>query len=450
MTFTAGGFFGYSGISDRQSSGGRTAAPLVEQPQPLGILWIPATTANAPAGTPAAALTAIAGFGGKPVLLTNPEGFTALGVGYTRDKAIARQLACFFGHKWDVNQRLTVDWGFRAEHFRVKGFNQAGVQNARGNWDPTYGGADGDVFTMADNRFTTPNPAAKWDFDKSIRSFSWSGAGNFVINNDHSFYVRFADGEKAPDYGFFRNYTSQFRLNSLKPRSQTVLQAELGYRWKTPRVTLTATPFWTQLGHVLAITQATEADGVTPYFPDPIYNAVTSYGLELEGQFRLTERWSLRSVFTKQWSTNTVWKIFVAGANGSQDDSYLDFSGRKSDNNPDFIFNETLSYRTPKFFANLSWRHMGERAGNAANVIILPRFNQFDFATGYTINRKWSLTLNINNVTDSEGVMTWRGWGINPGDRQSYTSLPATGHDTMLQYVPVQPRAYFLTTTYRF
>ena len=40
--------------------------------------------------------------------------------------------------------------------------------------------------------------------------------------------------------------------------------------------------------------------------------------LELEGQFRLSERWSLRSVFTKQWSTNTVWKIFVAGANGSQ------------------------------------------------------------------------------------------------------------------------------------
>ncbi|MBI5766485.1 MAG: TonB-dependent receptor [Verrucomicrobia bacterium] len=450
MTFTAGGFFGYSGISDRQSSGGRTAAPLVEQPQPLGILWIPATTGNAPAGTPAAALTAIAGFGGKPVLLTNPEGFTALGVGYTRDKAIARQLAYFFGHKWDVNQRLTLDWGFRAESFAVKGFNQAGVQNARGNWDPTYGGADGDIFTMADNRFTAPNPAAKWAFDKSIKSFSWSGAGNFVINNEHSFYVRFADGQKAPDYGFFRNYTSQFRLDNLKPRAQTVLQAELGYRWKTPRVTLTATPFWTQLGHVLAITQATEADGVTPYFPDPIYNAVTSYGLELEGQFRISDRWSLRSVFTKQWSTNTVWKIFVAGANGSQDDSYLDFSGRKSDNNPDFIFNETLSYRTPKFFANLSWRHMGQRAGNAANVIILPRFNQFDFGTGYTINRKWSLTLNVNNVTDTEGVMTWRGWGINPGDRQSYTSLPATGHDTMLQYVPVQPRACFLTTTYRF
>jgi hypothetical protein len=93
---------------------------------------------------------------------------------------------------------------------------------------------------------------------------------------------------------------------------------------------------------------------------------------------------------------------------------------------------------------------MGERAGNIANVITLPRFNQFNFATGYTYSRKLSFGFNINNVFDSEGVMTWRGWGVNPGDRQSYTSLPDTGRDTMLQYVPVQPRAYYLTATYRF
>lgn len=449
-TFVAGGYFGYSGISDRQSSGGRTASPLVEQPEPLAITWIPATAGNAPAGTPAAALTAVAGFGGRPVLLTNPEGFTALGVGYTRDKALARQVATFFGHKWEISPRFGVDWGVRAENYRVKGFNQTGTQNARGNWDPTYGGADGNVFTMADNRFTAPNPAGKWDFDKDVRSFSWSAASNYVINNTNSLYVRFADGEKAPDYGFFRNYNSVFRLANLKPRPQSILQAELGYRWKGKNVTLTATPFWTQLGNVNSNPQATEADGTTPYYPDPIYNAVTSYGLELEGTFKLSDRFSLRSVFTAQKSVGTTWKIFVAGVNGRDDDTYLDFTGKPSDNNPDFILNNTLSYRTPKYFANLSWKHMGERAGNVANVITLPRFNQFDLGMGYTFSRRFSVNFNINNLTDSEGVMTWRGWGVNPGDRQSFTSLPATGQDTMLQYVPVQPRAYFVSSTYKF
>ena len=56
----------------------------------------------------------------------------------------------------------------------------------------------------------------------------------------------------------------------------------------------------------------------------------------------------------------------------------------------------------------------------------------------------------VGSDLKGEGVMTWRGWGINPGDRQSYTSLPATGRDTMLQYVPVQPRSYWLTFTQRF
>lgn len=450
MSFTAGGYFGYADISDRQTSGGRTASMLVEQPVPVSIVWIPATATTAPAGTPAAALTAVAGWNGRPVQLTNPEGFTSLGNGYTRDEGIARQFAYFFGHKWDINSRWGVDWGFRAENFIVKGYNAAGMQNPRGNWDPTYGGADGDPFTMYDNRYTVPNPANKWDFDKNVRSFSWSAATNYVIDDRNSLYVRYADGEKAPDYAFFRTYNSVFRLANLKPRPQTVRQAELGYRWKSGRYTVTATPFWSRLSNINSNPQATEADGVTPYYPDPIYNMVTSYGIELEGDVRITDRLSIRSVFTAQKSTNTIWKIFVPGSNGRDDDTYLDFSGEAADNNPDFILNTTATYRTRKYFASLSWRHMGERAGNIANVITLPRFNQFNFTAGYTFSPKLSANFNINNVFDSEGVMTWRGWGVNPGDRQSYLELPPTGNDTMLQYVPVQPRAYYLTLTYRF
>lgn len=450
MTFTAGGYFGYADISDLQTQGGRTASPLVEQPEPVSIVYIPATAATAPAGTNAATLAHVAGYNGRPIQLTNPEGFTNLGVGYTNDQAIARQFAYFFGHKWDINPRWGIDWGFRSENFIVKGFNQSGIQNPRGNWDSTYGGADGNPLTMFDNRFTVPNPNAKWHFDKNVRSFSWSVASNFVINNENSFYVRYADGEKAPDYAFFRNYNSVFRLNNLRPVPQTVEQWEVGYRWKKDRLTLTATPFWSRLGNINSNPQATEADGVTLYYPDPIYNMVTTFGLELEGEYKFTDRLKVRSVFTVQEAENTVWKVFVAGVNGRDDDSYLDFSGKPADNNPDFILNTTLDYRTRSWFTNVSWRHMGERAGNIANVITLPRFNQFNLTAGYTFSRTRSVTLNINNVFDSEGVMTWRGWGINPGDRQSYRELPATGRDTMLQYVPIQPRAYFLTFTQKF
>ena len=450
MTFTMGGFFGYADIDHRQSSGGMTASPLTEQPVPVAVTWVPATAKNAPTGTTSAALAAVEGWNGQTVQLTNNAGYTALGRGYGRAEAEARQRAVFFGHKWDIHPRWGVDWGLRLENYAVKGYNQTGIVNPRGNLDPTYGGADGNPLTLYDNRFLVPNPAAQWHYDKDVDSFSWSAASNFVITDSNSFYIRYADGEKAPDFQFFRGYSSQFRLDNLKGRPQTVKQWELGYRYKKGRYTITATPFWSRLGDINTNPQATESDGVTLYFPEPIYNMVTSYGLELEGRLALTERLSLRTAFAWQESEGTLWKIFVPGANGRDDDTYRDFTGKPTDNNPDFILKNTLSYRTKSFFADLAWRHMGERAGNVANVIVLPRFNQFDLALGYTYSARLSFTLNVNNVLDSEGVMTWRGWGVSPGDRQSFTTLPDNPEKTMLQYIPVQPRAYYLTTTYRF
>lgn len=449
MIFTAGIFYGYADQASRSTTAGIAAMTLQDHPQPLAITWIPATAASAPPGTPAAALAAVAGWNGQTVQLTNRNGYTAMGVGYGRNEALINHLALFFGHKWEIHRRWNVDWGFRTEKYAAKGLNAGGMQNPRGNWDHTYGGADGDPLTLYDARFTVPNPANIWHYDKDVDSLSWSVASNFVVNDRNSVYLRYTDGEKSPDLDLFRSYNSQFRLDNLKGRPQTVEQWELGYRFSGRRFDFVVTPFWSRLGDIFDNPQATDTDGVTLYYPDPIFNVVTSYGIELEGNVSLTQNLRLRSVFTWQESEGTVWKQFVAGTNGREDDFYRDLSGKPSDNNPDLMLNTTLSYTKQKFFANIQWKHMGERAGNVANVIILPRFNQFDLATGYSFSNRLSVNININNVFDDQGVMTWRGWGVNPGDRQQYTVLPTTGDRTLLQFVPIPPRAYFLTTTYK-
>jgi outer membrane receptor protein involved in Fe transport len=450
MAFTAGTFFSYADILQRSTTAGRSASPLTEQPSPLAITWIPATATSAPAGTPSAALAAVAGWNGHPVQLTNENGFANMGVGYGRNEAIARHLAVFFGHKWDITSRWGIDWGFRMENYAVNGLNAGGIQNPRGNWDPTYGGSDGNPYTMYDNRFTIPNPANVWRFNKDVNSFSWSGGSNFTINEENSIYIRYTDGEKAPDYEFFRGYTSQFRIDNLKPRPQSVKQIEIGYRYNAGPLSLVATPFWSRLGDINNNPSATEADGITLYYPDPVYNVVTSYGLELEGVFAISRSLSLRSVFTWQRSRGTVWKEFVAGADGRADDTYIDFSGKPSDNNPDFMLKTNLTYTADRFYGSLAWKHMGERAGNIANVIVLPRYNQFDLNFGYQLTKRLSIDFAVNNIFDDTGVMTWRGWGVNPADRQSYTQLPATGERTLMEFVPIPPRAYYLSATYRF
>jgi iron complex outermembrane receptor protein len=450
MTFTGGVFYAQADILRNIGSGGNAAYPLVEQPQPLGITWIPATADNAPPNTAPTAIAAVAGWNGQPVQLTNPNGYTSLGLSFSNNEATAEQMAAFFGHKWEFNNRLSFDWGVRMERYAAKGVNEGGRRNAQGNWDPTFGGRDGDPLTLWDNRYQERNPNNSFNYDRDVDSFSWSAAASYVFNDRNSAYLRHTSAEKAPNFDFFLSLTTPFRIANLPARPQTVEQWELGYRFNHGRLSLIATPFWSRLGDIFSNPQATEADGVTPYFPDPVFNVITSYGIELEGSFRLSPQWNLRTVLTFQESEGTVWKVFVAGGNGRDDDRFIDFSGLPSDNNPDIIANTSIDYRNQKLFSSLAWKHMGERAGNIANVITLPRFNQFDLVVGYDFTPKFSLMASVNNLTDSKGVMTWRGWGVNPGDRQSFTQLPATGERTLLQFLPILPRAYYLTATYRF
>lgn len=115
-----------------------------------------------------------------------------------------------------------------------------------------------------------------------------------------------------------------------------------------------------------------------------------------------------------------------AGRDGRDDGRFVDFSGPPLDNNLDVIAHTSVDDRHRKLFGSLAWKHMGERAGNITNVITLPRFNQFDAVDGSTSP------------------------SVNPGDRQSFTQLPSAGERTLLQFLPILPRAYYMTATYRF
>lgn len=459
MSFTAGIFYAYADMDSRTGSGGNGLMTIEEQPEVLNVTWTPARTGAAPTGTSAANIAAVSGWAayGRDVQMTNVNGYTNIGAGLGHNEGVGKMMAAFFGHKWTISDQWNVDWGIRAENYAVTGWNHSSVRNPRGlAWDHTYGGADGDPLTFYDNRFFIKNPEVSpngtrnsWNYDKDVDSFSWSIGTNYVINDKNSFYVRYSDGEKAPTWAFFRTYNSQFRLDNLVGQPQSVIQWELGYRFDTGRMAFVVTPFWSRLDDIWSSPQATDLDG-SLYFPEPYYNATTSYGIELEGTYQITERLSLRSVFAVTESEGTRWKNFQANQPGRDDDEFLDFSGKPQANVPDFTLNTSLSYRTEKLSASLAWKHMGERAGNIANVITLPRFDQFDLTLGYAFTDRLSVNLNVNNLTDSEGVMSWEGWGVNPGNKESFTVQPTNPSEQTLQYVPIQPRAYYLSASYRF
>jgi iron complex outermembrane receptor protein len=434
--FTVGSFYAYSDAANFNTTAGRTVSPVEGNPSPLDVTLI--TAAGSPYGA------------GQTLQITNPQGFSAEGSGFTLNEFLQKQLSLFFGHNWEITKKLTLDWGVRYEDLSVSGLNNLGAAVAGSNYNPSFGGADGNPLTIYDNRFNVRNPV-DWVYDRTLDSFSWSGALNYTINPNNSVYVRYTKGEKAPDLSFFTGLTNTFAIANFATIPQTIEQWEIGYKVRHGAFNAVITPFYSNLGDIIntPIT-GTNTDNTT-YSLQPLYSSVETYGVELETNYALTEHFSIRGVVTWQQAEATKWQFWNTGSNGPADDFIVDIGGQDADNNPDWIVNLTPQYQRGKFTGNVSWKYMGERPANIANMFTLPSYDQTDLFLSWAFSEQFSVSFNVNNVFDSEGVMNWAGYGdaASQFNRQNFTTRPTDPNTTFL-IVPIQPRAYFLSATYKF
>jgi len=95
-------------------------------------------------------------------------------------------------------------------------------------------------------------------------------------------------------------------------------------------------------------------------------------------------------------------------------------------------------------------RPHGERAGNIANVITLPRFNTFNLAAGYT----WSRALIVRAQRETTPSTARRDdlarLGVNPAIARATRRCRQPAATRCSNTCTVQPRAFYLTATYRF
>ena len=96
---------------------------------------------------------------------------------------------------------------------------------------------------------------------------------------------------------------------------------------------------------------------------------------------------------------------------------------------------------------------MGTRAANVANAFELPAFTQSNLAAGYEINKALRLSLNINNLFNQIGVMSWSAPGVFPAslDRQGFTKAKLEANPNVVySTVSIPPRSFFLSVNYHF
>lgn len=435
MTFNIGGFFANSSVSriGGQEDSGVGFGTLQNQPHLVDIK-----------------LKGL--FDGQTYQVSDPNGFVDVGRGgITTSNATKQQLALFFGHNWDLTPKLNLDYGLRYEHSNFNGANVPVTRDPRQDTDPNWGGRDGNPLTLYDNGGGIVG--APLAFNRTISTLSFSAGLNYRIQDDMAVYVRYSNGNKSPEVGQFFSATSQSLINSLNTDAQKIEQLEAALKLKRSRFSLNVTPFYSALSNVPNLQFGfTDATGNT-YNPPTQYGSYRTYGLELEGNYAVTSKFSVRAQATLQNSKVTNYKTWISGGNGPSSDVLQDFSGNETDNNAQLMFGITPSYTAGKFNALLNYTYLGSRQANIPNAFKLPAFGQADLSLGYGVTPKLYLQGNINNLLNTYGVLGWSGPGGFPAalNRQGFTKdFVAANPNAVFATQGSMPRTYFLTVSYRF
>ncbi|WP_375447594.1 TonB-dependent receptor [uncultured Fibrella sp.] len=433
MTFNVGGFLANSSV-DRvggQEDSGVGVGTLQDQPHLVDI--------------------SLTGLDGKKYQITDPNGFMDLGRGgITTSSGTKKQLALFLGHNWSITPQLNLDWGLRYETTNIAGSNTPVTRNPKEN-DPTWGGKDGNPLTVYDNGGgLVGTPLA---FDKTMKTLSFSAGLNYRISNDMAIYVRYSNGNKAPEIGNFFSATDANLIAALNTEAQNIQQLEAALKVKKSRFNLNVTPFFSSLSNVPNLQFAfTDATG-NNYNPPIQYAAYQTFGVEIEGNYTFTRNLSLRAHATIQRSKATSYKTWIASDKGQAFDQLLDFSGNETDNNAKLMFGLTPNYTAGKFNAQLNYTYLGSRQANIPNAFQLPAFGQADLSLGYSVSPRLHLQGNINNLLNTYGVLGWSGPGGFPAalNRQGFTKdFVAANPSAVYATQGSMPRAYFLTASYKF
>jgi outer membrane receptor protein involved in Fe transport len=430
MSFTFGGFFARSSLNARGGGSGFGISPIANQPQLMDI------TLTLPNGT--------------VQQVTNSAAVGALGgIGFALpSNAQQTQASLFFGHNWKFASDWTLDWGLRYEHMKVSGFNTQGTLAAA----QPAAGPDGNPNSLYDNSYTVPG--APLTYAKTLSFTNYTAALSRKFSERQMAYVRISDGKKAPDVAFYQGLNTPFLVNSQNPVPEHIQQLEFGYRVSGDRYSLSVSPFYSKLSNVGngAVFQDQNA---TFYARPTLFSVVQTTGVEVDATVAVTQRFDIHSVITAQNPKSKDFRVWIhdGATNNPANDTVVSTPDGVADNNPKIMANTTFNVRAnDKFSGFLTWQYMGSRAANRANTFFLPAFSQFNLGMTWEQSKKLQFNLNVNNLLNSEGVMSWSPAGSFLGalDRQGFLpAARAANPNATFNVVTVQPRAGFLTVSFK-
>lgn len=434
-TISFGGFASLNKMRFQAAAAGGTIAAIGSQPVPLDITL---TT------------------GGVTYQVTDPSGYGGIGrgSGFQTYGGTQDQFAQFIGDTWEVNDRLTIDFGARHEFIKYDVTNRNAISFA-GN-PLIIGGDDGNPLTLYDNGKNTLSAPIRTKRQYDFWAFTGSAAYQFSDN--FQAYVRYTDGRKAPDFGSVQALNNAFTSTNVFVPPQKIQQAELGLKYRNGGISIQLYPFYSKLSNVSTTQPFTYRSGPSVgqlYTAPPVIGQIETYGIEMEADVDLGDLFNVRAALTLQNPKSSGFGAYTQGPIGDgSDDTLVSVPNGDADNNPKIMARTTATF-TPveavSLFATLNYT--GKRAANRYNAFYLPGFATVDLGAAFTFAERFKLQANVNNVLNSQGVLSYGRSGglLSILDRQGLTPAQVAANPNQLfSILPTQPRAFYLTGTVQF
>jgi len=302
--------------------------------------------------------------------------------------------APYAGLSVPVTKALTIDVSARYDMGKVSG-------NYSGNAQTTYDINNNGSISPNEESVSRINTAAASPVDYKYDYMSYSAGVNYVVTGAQAVFARYSKGAtaKADRILFTPNV---FANGNAVGVVDDIKQAELGYKFKYNKGGVFLTGFYANVN---------ENGGYEATTQQIIENDYLSYGLEFEGVHQFSRKFEVRGS-----ATYTHARI-NSGVN----------KGNRPRRQADLIFNLIPTYKFNKLAAGLSITGTTKTYAQDNNKLVLPAYTLVNPFVSYKFGKRFTGTLNANNVFNSLGITESEEGEISGTGTSIIRARPVTG-----------------------
>ena len=410
----------------------------------------------------------IPGEDGQPMGLTPGDGFAGHNTGFFNLNNRTRVAAAYAGDTWQVNERLTLDFGGRLDVSYNEGASERPVVPGR----VVDGEVVGQEVPAGYAPFVpTPQQSAagmfgsgqyrRWDY--TFSTWGASIGANYKLSNSLAAYARGSRGARIPtvqQWTFQTSNGSQVTGETNKGEVETILQAEAGLKLARPQWSVLLTGFYGASKGLITNLHRGRADGSFAFVPIP--GDTRTIGAEVEAVYSPVRNLQLQVVTTVQDPrfTRFRYEFFIPGDNPHSGQQIRDYAGNLLNDAVRLLADFTASYAVGGLDAFANFRYTGERMANRPNTITIPGYGELQGGLGYTY-RNVRFGVQGTNLLNKEAVTLMASRtgedvisvGADGTAESVVTTGPNAGTTTQSTYTTGQsilPRNILFSVTYRF